>query len=232
MKNKEIIQNSLIVQQYFNNFDKSIYIENLNDGIILKDKDTKMSFKLRLDDYSKLITEKNKHIFKKIFKGTNLKILDCTGGFGKDSFLLASLGHQVTFLEENPIVMVMIQDAIKHIGTNILQESCDRITFLFGNCLDYIRHNNKAFDYVYFDFMFNVNSTALPSKREQFLRRLVNNNPTRNIRIIKESIERLSSKIIIKEHIKSSDYEALDIVHCYKERVVKYNLINTNDSSK
>ena len=74
--------------------------------------------------------------------------------------------------------------------------------------------------------MFNINKSALPSKKEQFLRKIVKNNLRDNVMIINETIERVTSKIIIKEHIQSNDFKHLDIINTYREKTVKYHLIN------
>ena len=73
--------------------------------------------------------------------------------------------------------------------------------------------------------MFNNYSTALPSKREQFLRKIVKNDININKAIVEEVLQRVGCKVIIKEHIKSNNYQHLDIINTYKEKVVKYHLL-------
>lgn len=43
-------------------------------------------------------------------------VLDCSGGFGQDSWLLASLGHLVICMEKNPVVFALLQDAWSRAG--------------------------------------------------------------------------------------------------------------------
>ena len=43
--------------------------------------------------------------------------------------------------------------------------------------------------------------------------------------IIDEVLHRVGCKVIIKEHAKSNDYKHLDIINTYKEKVVKYHLL-------
>ena len=61
---------------------------------------------LSFDDYSKIILDNKKHQLNNIFKSKNLNILDCTGGFARDAAILASLGNEVTLVEQNPIIML------------------------------------------------------------------------------------------------------------------------------
>ena len=73
--------------------------------------------------------------------------------------------------------------------------------------------------------MFNINKSALPSKNEQFLRKIVKNDINENVDIIHETIQRVRSKIIIKEHISSNDYHNFDIINTYEGKTVKYHLL-------
>ena len=192
---------------------------------MLEDRISKMTFSLELDDYDNIIRQNKRHILSKILKKDQLMILDCTGGFARDSAIISSLGNNVTMIEENLIVMRILKDAMRRIQNREINCIFKRITTKLGSCLEYIKTTNKVYDYIYFDFMFNNSSTALPSKREQFLRKIVKNDININKAIVEEVLQRVGCKVIIKEHIKSNDYQHLDIINTYKEKVVKYHLL-------
>jgi hypothetical protein len=192
---------------------------------VLKDKKTLMTYLLNLDEYEKIFSQSNKHILKRIVKKKGLNILDCTGGFARDSAIISSIGNTVTLIENNPVIMRVLNDAISRIRSTVVKNIFSNITTKFGDCINFIRTTNRKYDYIYFDFMFNVNKSALPSKKEQFLRKIVHNNVHRNQNIIHEVLQRVGCKVIIKEHAKSNDYKHLDIINTYKEKVVKYHLL-------
>ncbi len=202
-----------------------INISKKKEGYQLEYKKRNMKFILILDEYQDIVKQSKLHIFNRIFKKTNLNILDCTGGFARDACIISSLGNKVTLIEANPIVSLLLRDAIYKVQSSKIKRIFDNISIKFGNCIDFIRNTNKNYDYVYFDFMFNINKSALPNKRDQFLRKITDNDIQTNRNIVKETIERMNCKVIIKEHIKSNDYEDLNIINTYKEKVVKYNLI-------
>ena len=202
-----------------------IIIESTKKGCVLKDKKTLMTYLLNLDEYEKIFSQSNKHILKRIVKKKGLNILDCTGGFARDSAIISSIGNTVTLIENNPVIMRVLNDAISRIRSTVVKNIFSNITTKFGDCIDFIRTTNRKYDYIYFDFMFNVNKSALPSKKEQFLRKIVHNNVHRNQNIINEVLQRVGCKVIIKEHAKSNDYKHLDIINTYKEKVVKYHLL-------
>ena len=204
---------------------ENIFVKETKKGLILEDRASKMTFSLELDDYDNIIRQNKKHVLNKILKKKQLLILDCTGGFARDSAIISSLGNNVTMIEENLIVMRILKDAMSRIQNREVNSIFKRITTKLGSCLDYIKTTNKIYDYIYFDFMFNVSNNALPSKREQFLRKIVKNDININKIIVEEVLQRVGCKVIIKEHIKSNNYQHLDIINTYKERVVKYHLL-------
>ena len=211
--------------QILNNLSENVYIKGTKKGYLLEDRESKMTFSLDLDEYDSIIKQNKKHIIYKIFKKGHSRVLDCTGGFARDSAIISSLGNSVTMIEQNPLIMKVLMDAVGRIKNYNIGLIFEKITIKLGNCLDYIRTTNKVFDYIYFDFMFNTKKNALPSKREQFLRMITSNNIDINRDIIEEVLQRVGCKVIIKEHIKSNDYQHLDIINTYKERVVKYHLL-------
>ena len=215
----------LDINQIFNNLSENIFIKETNEGLILVDSSSNMTFSLALDDYENIVRQNKKHVLSKIIKKDKLMVLDCTGGFARDSAIISSLGNNVTVIEENLIVMRILKDAMSRIKNREVSCIFKRITTKLGSCLDYIKTTNKIYDYIYFDFMFNTSNTALPSKREQFLRKIVKNNIDINTAIVDEVLQRVGCKVIIKEHIKSNNYQHLDIINTYKERVVKYHLL-------
>ena len=146
-----------------------ITLHKTASGYEIRDNETNMKMSLSFDDYSKIILENKKHQLNKIFKAKNLSILDCTGGFARDAAILASLGNNVTLIERNALIMSLLVDAREKIKIDDIRDIFSKIKIRLGNCLDFIRNTNKHFDYVYFDFMFNINKSALPSKNEQFL---------------------------------------------------------------
>ena len=208
-----------------NDSSNHIIVESTKKGCVLKDKKTLMTYLLNLDEYEKVVSQSNKHILKRIIKKKCLSILDCTGGFARDSAIISSLGNNVTLIENSPVIMRVLKDAISRINSTTMKNIFSNITTKFGDCIDFIRTTNRKYDYIYFDFMFNINKSALPSKKEQFLRKVVHNNVHKNQNIINEVLQRVGCKVIIKEHAKSNDYKHLDIINTYKEKIVKYHLL-------
>jgi len=72
-------------------------------------------------------------------KGATPSIIDATAGFGRDAFVLANLGCDVTLLERNPLIAILLEDAllrasensdINNIVTRMSVNNVDAIEFL------------------------------------------------------------------------------------------------------
>ena len=162
------------------NIHPDILLIKTNSGYGLKDTKKNMELILSFDDYNNVLKDNAAHPFRRIIKKNNSKILDCTGGFARDAAILASLNNDVTMIEKNPLIMKLVIDAYRRIEDGRLQAIFDRIKMRLGNCIDFIRDTKNHYDYLYFDFMFNINKNALPSKNEQFLRKIVKSDLAEN----------------------------------------------------
>ena len=138
-----------------------ITLHKTSDGYEIRDNEKNMKLSLSFDDYSKILLDNKKHQLSKIFKARNSSILDCTGGFARDAAILASLGNNVTLIERNPLIMSLLVDAREKIKNDGIRYIFSRIKNRFGNCIDFIRRTDMHFDYIYFDFMFNINKLSL-----------------------------------------------------------------------
>ena len=157
------------------------------------------------------------NIYMKLFPIKNSTILDCTAGLGRDGVLLSKLGHDVTMIEKNPILIIMLNNYLS-------REKDIRARLLYGDSLSYIRIAKKKFDYIYIDFMFEKKNNAKPSKYDLFLRS-INYNENNKLDFIKEMINYCNKRIIVKEPIKSQskinnyDFEI-------KTKLIRYKIFN------
>ena len=157
------------------------------------------------------------NIYMKLFPIKNSTILDCTAGLGRDGVLLSKLGHDVTMIEKNPILIIMLN--------NYLSRAKDiKARLLYGDSLSYIRIAKKKFDYMYIDFMFEKKNNAKPSKYDLFLRS-INYNENNKLNFIEEMINYCKKRVIVKEPIKSKS----GIIDCdfeIKTKLIKYKIFN------
>ncbi len=109
-----------------------------------------------------------------IKNGVFPNVLDATAGLGKDAFVLASLGCQVTLLEREPIIYALLEDAMKRAEQfaahkdSTLQEILNRMDLIRADAIDYMHEHlaQERPDVVYLDPMFPPRTKSAQVKKE------------------------------------------------------------------
>lgn len=150
-------------------------------GLQLSDR-TRREQPLRLD-FGKLIRQRGPATARSLLgrasgirRSGGMRVLDCTGGLGRDACMLATLGAaSVVVMERNPVLVALLEDALTRgraeaetrawLG-NMRVESGDALEMLGGT-------SACAFDVVYVDPMFPRGRRALAGRELQLLQRLL-----------------------------------------------------------
>ena len=103
------------------------------------------------------------------------RVLDATGGLGRDAFTLAALGATVVLVERQPLIVELLRDAqrrVRLLPDTMLVEAADRLFIVGSDALD-VNASQGPFDAAYLDPMYpDDGKTALPQKQMQMLRDL------------------------------------------------------------
>lgn len=110
--------------------------------------------------------------------GIRPRVLDATAGLGKDAFVLAELGCQITLIERQPIIAALLEDGLRRAHEN--HEICaivDRMQLLVGNAIELMTNwANEVPQVIYLDPMFpHREKTALVKKEMRLFRPLAGN---------------------------------------------------------
>ena len=114
-----------------------------------------------------------------LHKIKNPTILDLTAGMGGDSFVLATLGAEVTMIERNPIVHALLKDALDRVSLSAdadIQDIFRRIKLKNIDSQQALTHlNEETFpDVIYLDPMFPARTKSAQVKKEmQFFHDIV-----------------------------------------------------------
>jgi len=103
-------------------------------------------------------------------------VLDATGGFGRDAFLLADLGCEVLICEREPVMNCLLEDAISDARGNDdpwLQDVASRLNLRITDSRRLDESDLATVDVIYLDPMFPVARRALPGKEMQMLHLLL-----------------------------------------------------------
>ena len=103
------------------------------------------------------------------------RVLDATGGLGRDAFTLAALGAQVVLAERQPLIVELLRDAQRRARLSSdasIAAAADRLQIVGSDALD-LSAVQGGFDAAYLDPMYpDDGKAALPQKQMQMLRAL------------------------------------------------------------
>lgn len=128
-------------------------------------------------------------------------VLDATAGLGKDAFVLATLGCQVTMLERSPIIHALLQDGLQRarddsdIGSIVQQMELHN-----ANSIEWIQqHSNESgFQVVYLDPMFPHNDKSALVKKEMRAFRPVVGDDLDADQLLEAAIAIAENRVVVK----------------------------------
>lgn len=117
-------------------------------------------------------------------KGVTPSVLDATGGLGRDAFVLASLGCQVTMIERSPVVAALLRDGLRRASEESdVATIVSHMSLIQANAVEWMRallqqNSPEYFDVVYLDPMFpHREKSALVKKEMRLFQDLLGDDP-------------------------------------------------------
>ena len=127
--------------------------------------------------------------------------LDLTAGFGTDSYIMSLWGLDVTGLERDPAVFLLLSDGLRRLCA---EGPVDHLKFLQEEAVEFLnREKSQFFDVIYFDPMFSLKKkAALAPKEMQILHNLVDQpNVESDKKILELAIELANRRVVVKRPI-------------------------------
>lgn len=155
--------------------------------------------------------------------GTELKGIDATAGMGEDAFLLAAYGYEMTLYEQNPVVAVLLKDALRRAKKHPqLKEIAARMKLVEGNSVEELKTRVDAVDLIYLDPMFpGRQKSGLINKKLQLIQKL---EPpcSDEVELFEAAIAANPSKIIVKRPLKSPFLAGKNPTYELKGKAIRY----------
>lgn len=153
----------------------------------------------------------------------SLKAIDATAGMGEDAFLIAAYGYDVTLYEQNPVIAVLLKDAIRRAKKNpLLKEIVGRMQVINGNSIDYMEGNLDEVDVIYLDPMFpSRQKSGLINKKLQLIQKLEPPCSTEKD-LFEAAIKSGAKKIIVKRPLKSPHLDGRNPNYILNGKAIRY----------
>ncbi|MBS0351638.1 MAG: class I SAM-dependent methyltransferase, partial [Proteobacteria bacterium] len=134
-----------------------------------------------------------------LHKKKHLRVCDISAGLGRDAFILAALGAQVTMIERSPIIAALLEDGwlrarevewIRNLNWNFIQQ----------NSFDYLEKltPDQYPQVIYFDPMFpERKKSALVKKEMRALREIVGEDHDAP-ELLKLAVTKATERVVVK----------------------------------
>ena len=141
-------------------------------------------------------------------KGFKPRVLDLTAGLGRDGFVLASLGAQVTMVERHPIVFALLTDGLSRARESAEYEAdgellgiLDRIHAVHSESSEFLQNltADQSPDVIYLDPMFPPSDKSGKVKKEmQLFHQLVGKAAEDSDRLLSLSLQQANYRVVVK----------------------------------
>lgn len=153
----------------------------------------------------------------------NLKAIDATAGMGEDSLLLAACGYQVTLYEQNPVIAILLKDALRRAKKNtVLKDIVSRMQLVEGDSIEHLNKRLDPVDVIYLDPMFpGRQKSGLINKKLQLIQKL---EPpcSEETALFDAAMAAQPSKIIVKRPLKSPYLDKRVPSYSLKGKAIRY----------
>ena len=153
----------------------------------------------------------------------NLKAIDATAGMGEDSLLLAACGYQVTLYEQNPVIAILLKDALRRAKKNtVLKDIVSRMQLVEGDSIEHFNKRLDPVDVIYLDPMFpGRQKSGLINKKLQLIQKL---EPpcSKETALFDAAMAAQPSKIIVKRPLKSPYLDERVPSYSLKGKAIRY----------
>jgi len=159
-------------------------------------------------------------------RGTGPRVFDATAGLGRDAFLLACLGCEVTAVERSPVVAALLRDGIERAaeaGKPELSVIANRIDLIEGDARDVLQGwtRDARPEVVYVDPMYpECEKAALAKKEMRICRHLIGDDEdAADLFAVARSVA--ARRVVVKRHRHAPPLVA-DPSVTYRGRTVRY----------
>ncbi len=154
-----------------------------------------------------------------IKKGVLPQVLDATAGLGRDTYALAALGCEVTAIERNAVVAVLLADAIDRAGGDA---AVRRIALHTGDARDLMAV--ERFEVVYLDPMFpERRKTALARKEMQYMQALLSDDDGASL--LAPALVCATRRVVVKRPLHAAPLQdSPKPTHSHKGKAVRFDV--------
>lgn len=160
---------------------------------------------------------------------SRLHIVDATAGLARDSFVLASLGFEITLLERSKVVVELLKDALQRTAEDAhLAETVNRMKLIETDAKTWLKEMSTRPDIVYVDPMFPHRSkSALAKKDMQFFQDLVGDDHDAD-ELLKVALTCATKRVVVKRPRLAEPIGKIKPSFCFEGSSSRFDVYLTN----
>jgi 16S rRNA (guanine1516-N2)-methyltransferase len=202
-----------------------------NEGVSVRGEQLNINHSFLDKEFLKRLLQPNQLLLKACSnKQRSIKtVLDLTGGWGMDSFMIAHNGRSVTMLEQNRLIYAITAHSLQCAKTHSkLAQTVERINCQNTTASHFLASHEGSgqFDCIYLDPMFpSHKSSAKPSKEMQLLQQM-----TSNVDIelaFNLALNQARNRVVMKRPLKSPAFSDRQPDLVYREKTVRFDVYLT-----
>ncbi len=154
-----------------------------------------------------------------------LRLLDATGGYGRDAFVLAALGAEVTLCERLPMLANALQQAHQRaLESAAVADIAARMRIEPQDAIDWLPQTSAAFDVIYLDPMYAAPGQRARAKAPlETLRHLTDGDPDAD-HLANQAWEHARRRVVIKRAPKAPALLDRKVSYVLKSNRVRYDI--------
>lgn len=135
-----------------------------------------------------------------IKSGFRPTVFDGTGGLGTDSFVLASLGCQVTMCERSPLIATLLEDGLERAAQHEMTADIieKRMRLIQQDTRYYLQKSGETFHTVYLDPMYPHRKNSALNKQTMRTIRSVVGDDKDGAGLLKIALEKAENRVVVK----------------------------------
>lgn len=153
-------------------------------------------------------------------------VLDTTAGLGRDAFVLATLGCQVTLIERQPIIVALLADGLRRgLLDAEVAPIIGHMQLIEGNAIELMQQWQQAIPQViYLDPMFpHRDKTALVKKEMRLFRPLVGEDLDAS-QLLEGALALASHRVVVKRPRKAPIIEGIKPSYSLESKTSRYDI--------
>ncbi len=158
--------------------------------------------------------------------GVRPRVLDATAGLGKDAFVLASLGCEMSLVERQPIIAALLEDGLARAQGDLeVGAIVARMHLLKGNSIEVMQQwQGEAPQVIYLDPMFpHREKSALVKKEMRLFRPLVGDDMDAPA-LLAAALALASHRVVVKRPRKAPCIEGCKPSHALEGKSSRYDI--------